>query len=69
MLELQELPERIVPRPGGWRWTAASAIARAAGTPASRVAPPPGPLRDRLYAAAHYAAYARGYRQARVSSS
>ena len=48
VLELHDLPERIVPRPGGWRWTAATAIAKAAGTPdtewqrlPARVARPP----------------------------
>ena len=63
LLERHTLPEEIVPRPGGWRWTAASALARVAGTPSSEWRRLPSPLRERLYAAAHYAAYARGYRQ------
>jgi glycosyltransferase involved in cell wall biosynthesis len=57
-----DLEERLVPRPGGWRWTAATALARVFGTPASEWRTWPAPVRDRLYAAAHYAAYARGYR-------
>jgi glycosyltransferase involved in cell wall biosynthesis len=61
--ERMDLPEQIVPRPGGWRWTAASAIARVAGTPQSEWRSLPRPVRDRLYAATHYAAYARGYKQ------
>ena len=61
--EIHELPERLVPRPGGWRWTAACALARVAGTPASEWRHLPSALRDRLYAAAHFAAYARGYRE------
>jgi glycosyltransferase involved in cell wall biosynthesis len=63
VLELHDLPERIVPRPGGWRWTAATAIAKAAGTPATEWQRLPAGIRDRLYAAAHFAAYARGYRR------
>lgn len=61
VLEAHELPERLVPRPGGWRWSAAKALAAAAGRPEHEWRRLPAPLRDRLYAAAHYAAYARGY--------
>ena len=63
LLELHDLEERLVPRPGGWRWTAAEAIARTAGAPASEWRRWPAAVRDRLYAASHYAAYARGYRR------
>lgn len=63
--ETHDLEERLVPRPGGWRWTAATALARVSGAPASEWRSWPGPVRDRLYAAAHYAAYARGYRAER----
>jgi hypothetical protein len=63
VLELHDLPERIVPRPGGWRWSAATAIANVAGTPATEWQRLPAGVRDRLYAAAHFAAYARGYRR------
>jgi glycosyltransferase involved in cell wall biosynthesis len=67
--ERHDVEERLVPRPGGWRWTAAAAIARVAGSPASEWQRWPAPVRDRLYAAAHYAAYARGYRAATSGSA
>jgi glycosyltransferase involved in cell wall biosynthesis len=61
--ELHNLEERLVPRPRGWRWTAAEGIARLFGAPASEWRGLPAGVRDRLYAATHYAAYARGYRR------
>ncbi len=62
--EIEAVEERLVPLPGGWRWSAATALARVSGTPASEWRRWPPPVRDRLYAAAHYAAYARGYGRA-----
>ena len=61
--ELHALDERLVPEPGGWRWTAAESISRISGSPDSEWRRWPPAVRDRLYAAAHYAAYARGYRR------
>jgi GT2 family glycosyltransferase len=61
--ELQEIDDRLVPLPGRWRWSAARALAWVAGRPQSEWRRLPGPARARLYAAAHYAAYARGFRE------
>ena len=58
---IRDIDDRLVPRPRGWRWSAARALARVAGCPESEWQRLPAPLRERLFAAAHYAAYARGF--------
>jgi GT2 family glycosyltransferase len=61
--QLRDIDDRLVPLPRGWRWSAARALAGVAGHPQSEWRRLPGPLRARLYAAAHYAAYARGFKK------